>query len=287
MSATQAAGEHGDMTGQTQRESGTVVAAGPVVPSRIDVRGVTKRYRRPGRGAGTFTALQDVSLSVREGEFVSLIGASGCGKTTLLRMMSGLIPVDSGQILVNGRLVNGVPQAIGFVFQEPALLPWRTVNDNLQFALKRLPLSAAEQAQRVADSLALTRLEQFASYYPRMLSGGMQQRVGLARALVGRPDVLFMDEPLSALDAFTRRRLQQDVSDIVAQTGATTVMVTHDVDEAIFFADRIIVMGSSPGTVKDVIGVDLPRPRRHTDVIGNETAAALRDRILSTVMQFS
>ncbi|MGH3222113.1 MAG: ABC transporter ATP-binding protein [Streptosporangiaceae bacterium] len=255
--------------------------------SRIEVRNVSKRYRRPGRSGGTLTALADVSLTVREGEFVSLIGASGCGKTTLLRMMSGLTPCDEGSIYLNGQLVHGVPPSIGFVFQEPALLPWRTVSENLAFAFKQRHLPKDEVARRVTDKLALTHLQEFANYYPHMLSGGMQQRAGLARALVGDPDVLFMDEPLSALDAFTRRRLQQDIADIIAGIGATTVLVTHEVDEAIFFSDRVIVMGTAPGSVRDVIDDPLPRPRRHADLLGNPLGTQLRDRILSIVLGLS
>jgi len=250
---------------------------------RIEIVHASKRFRRPDSNE-TFTALADVSLSVGQGEFISLIGASGCGKTTLLRMMSGLIPSDAGEIYVSGKPVNGVPPSIGFVFQHPELLPWRTLEQNLHFVLKqqRIPKPDAERA--VADKLALTNLEEFAKYYPQMLSGGMQQRAGLARALVGNPDVLFMDEPLSALDAFTRRQLQQDIADIILATGATTVLVTHEVDEAIFFSDRIVVMGTAPGRIREIIDVPLPRPRRHADLLGNPVVASLRDRVLSLVL---
>ncbi len=256
-----------------------------VVPqARIDVRGVSKRYPRPGKSGESFTALADISLTVKEGEFVSLIGTSGCGKTTLLRMMSGLIPCDQGSIHLSGQLVRGVPPAIGFVFQESALLPWRTVHDNLAFALKRKQLTRDEAERRIAEELALTGLQEFARYYPHMLSGGMQQRVGLARALVGDPDVLFMDEPLSALDALTRRLLQEDIAEIVGRIRATTVLVTHDVDEAIFFSDRIVVMGATPGSIREVIDVPLPRPRRHVDLLNHAEVAQLRDRVLGIVL---
>ncbi len=251
---------------------------------RIELSGVSKRYARPGRGAEPLTVLSNVSLAVEEGSFVSLIGASGCGKTTMLRMMSGLVPYDEGTIRVDGELVRGVPPSIGFVFQEPALLPWRTVRDNLAFALQRAPLSAAAREASIAAVLSMTNLQEFADYYPQMLSGGMQQRVGLARALVGDPDVLFMDEPLSALDAFTRRRLQQDIADIISASGATTVLVTHDVDEAIFFSDRIVVMGAAPGSIREVIDVPLRRPRRPAGILGNPEVAALRDLVLGLVL---
>jgi NitT/TauT family transport system ATP-binding protein len=251
---------------------------------RIEVRGVSKRYPRPGPSGETFQVLANVSLSATEGEFVSLIGTSGCGKTTLLRMMSGLTPYDEGSIYLSGQPVRGVPSAIGFVFQEPALLPWRTVRDNLAFALKPKRLAREEVERRIAESLSLTGLQEFAQYYPHMLSGGMQQRVGLARALVGDPDVLFMDEPLSALDALTRRHLQEDISAIVGRIRATTVLVTHDVDEAIFFSDRIVVMGAAPGSIREVVEVALPRPRRHVDLLAQPHVAQLRDRVLGIVL---
>lgn len=251
---------------------------------RIEVRHASKFFQRPGKSSETFTALHDVSLTVTTGEFVSLIGASGCGKTTLLRMMSGLVHCDAGEIQVNGRQVNGVPPSIGFVFQHPALLPWLTLRDNLMFALHPLRISKAAAEQAITEKLELTNLREFARYYPQMLSGGMQQRVGLARALVGNPDVLFMDEPLSALDAFTRRQLQQDIAGIIEASQATTVLVTHEVDEAIFFSDRIIVMATGPGRIREVVDVPLPRPRKHTDLLGNPVVAALRDHVLGLVL---
>jgi ABC-type nitrate/sulfonate/bicarbonate transport system ATPase subunit len=251
---------------------------------RIEVQHASKHFLRPGKTAETFTALEDVSLTIAAGEFVSLIGASGCGKTTLLRMMSGLVPCDHGDIYVNGRLVDGVPPSIGFVFQHPALLPWLSLHDNLMFALHPLKMPKADAEQAIAEKLEMTNLREFAKYYPRMLSGGMQQRVGLARALVGNPDVLFMDEPLSALDAFTRRQLQQDIAAIIEASRATTVLVTHEVDEAIFFSDRIIVMATAPGRIREVIDVSLPRPRKHADLLGNPVVAALRDHVLGLVL---
>jgi ABC-type nitrate/sulfonate/bicarbonate transport system ATPase subunit len=250
----------------------------------ISVREVSKTYERPGRRGQAFTALTNVSLDIAEGEFVSLIGASGCGKTTLLRMISGLIPVSAGEIVINGRRVDGVPDRIGFVFQEPALLPWRTVRDNLAFVLQRRGLSAEQLRAAIDDKLELTNLRDFSGYYPQALSGGMQQRAGLARALVGDPDVLLMDEPLSALDAFTRRRLQEDIAAIISAIGATTILVTHDVDEAVFFSDRIVVMGASPGSVREIVTVPLERPRRHADLVGNAEAAKVRDHVLSLVL---
>jgi NitT/TauT family transport system ATP-binding protein len=250
----------------------------------IEVSGVSKSFKHQGRKGEIFTALADVSLSVEKGEFISLIGASGCGKTTLLRMMSGLVERDSGQIRINGQIVEGVPPRIGFVFQEPALLPWRSLKANLAFALEHLKLDNDERDAIIEDKLRLTNLLAFADYYPHQLSGGMQQRAGLARALACNPDVLFMDEPLSALDAFTRRRLQQEIASIIEASGATTVLVTHDVDEAVFFSDRIIVMGTSPGRVKETLNVDLDKPRTHAALIGNPKVAEIRDHVLQLVL---
>ena len=253
----------------------------------ISIEDVSKTYQRPGRKAVSFTALTGVDLDIAEGEFVSLIGASGCGKTTLLRMISGLIPATTGQIAIKGRAVDGVPDRVGFVFQDPSLLPWRTVRANLAFALQRADMTTEQVKAAIDDKLRLTNLLEFEGYYPQALSGGMQQRVGLARALVGDPDVLLMDEPLSALDAFTRRRLQEEIAEIIGKIGATTVLVTHDVDEAVFFSDRIVVMGTSPGSVREIVDVPFDRPRRHADLVGNVEAAQVRDHVLSLVLGLS
>lgn len=254
-------------------------------PAGIRVAKVSKHFRRAG-SKEDFVALKDVSLDVQPGTFVSLIGASGCGKTTLMRMMAGLTPVTSGMIQINGRPVNGVPPDIGFVFQEAALLPWRTVRDNLMFVLRRSGMSKQRKEELVESKLALTGLADFGNYYPSALSGGMQQRVGLARALVGAPGVLFMDEPLSALDAFTRRRLQQEISEILEASGSTTVLVTHDVDEALFFSDKVVVMSTSPGQIQEVLDVPLPRPRRHEQVLHDARSVELRIRILDLILGY-
>jgi NitT/TauT family transport system ATP-binding protein len=258
----------------------------PDLATRIEVDNVSKIYQRPGHKGETFTAVSDINLRVGEGEFVSLVGASGCGKTTLLRMMSGLIRAEAGSIRINGRVVDGVPPSIGFVFQDPALLPWRTVWENLAFALKHKKLTKAALNAAIDDKLVLTNLQDFADYLPHTMSGGMQQRAGLARALAVDPDVLFMDEPLSALDAFTRRRLQQEIAAIIATTGTTTVLVTHDVDEAVFFSDRIVVMGTSPGSVREIVDVPFAKRRNHADLLGNPDVAELRDRVLKLILGF-
>jgi ABC-type nitrate/sulfonate/bicarbonate transport system ATPase subunit len=250
----------------------------------IEIRHVGKRYWQGRRGG--LLALQDVNLDIKQEEFVSIIGASGCGKTTLLRMLAGLTTYDTGEILLRGEPVREVPKRIGFVFQSPALLPWKSVAENVALGLTPLPgLSSSERKARVERQIDVTGLRGFDKYLPHQLSGGMQQRVGLARALVGEPDVLLMDEPLGALDAFTRRRLQEELASIVARTSATSVFVTHDVDEAIFLSDRVVVLASGPGQVKEIITVELPRPRTHAGLLGDSRVSAIRDRILALVTE--
>ncbi|MGH9106781.1 MAG: ABC transporter ATP-binding protein [Acidimicrobiales bacterium] len=251
----------------------------------LEVSHLTKRFDRPDGKSGSLTVLDDVSLSIHRGEFVSLIGASGCGKTTFLRTMSGLLPYDEGRITLRGQDVVGIPERVGFVFQEPALLPWRTIAQNIAF-----PLNASRKSNRadagtlVKRQLDLAGLGAFAAYLPGQLSGGMQQRVGLARALVAEPDVLFMDEPLSALDSFTRRALQEDVSNMIERAGATTVLVTHDIDEAIFMSDRVLVLRSNPGQIIANVAVPLARPRRHEAQIDDPVAAELRHELLRELL---
>lgn len=251
----------------------------------ISVRKVGKTFATRRRSLNV--VLTDVNLEVRSGEFVCLVGASGCGKTTLLRMIGGLAPYTAGEIYVRGQLVRGVPPRIGFVFQNSALLPWRSIRENVRVGLNegRHGLSSAQVRQRVEEKLDLVGLTSFADYLPAQVSGGMQQRAGLARALVGEPDVLLMDEPFGAVDAFTRMRLQDELAAIVARTSATTVFVTHDVDEAVFLADRVAVMGVDPGRVTHVVDIDLSKPRLHrTELLGNARAAELRDNILRLVI---
>jgi NitT/TauT family transport system ATP-binding protein len=251
----------------------------------IDVRGVGKHFaqRRDSRKV----VLEDVNLQVRPGEFVSLVGASGCGKTTLLRMVGGLVPYEPGTITVSGQFVDSVPRHIGFVFQDAALLPWRTIEENVAIGLNeyRKDHSKQEAKDRVAAQLELVGLAEYATYMPRQVSGGMQQRAGLARALVGEPDVLLMDEPFGALDAFTRMRLQEELAAIVRRTEATVLFVTHDVDEAVFLSDRVAVMSTGPGTIREIVDVDLERPRlERQELLGNQRASELRDRVLELVI---
>lgn len=251
----------------------------------IEVRNVGKHFSTRRRSLNV--VLSGVALDVQPGEFVCIVGASGCGKTTLLRMIGGLAPYTEGEILVRGQPVRGVPPRIGFVFQNSALLPWRTIRENVRVGLNesRRDMSSAEARQRVDEKLELVGLTDYSDYLPAQVSGGMQQRAGLARAIVGEPDVLLMDEPFGAVDAFTRMRLQDELAAIVARTSATTVFVTHDVDEAVFLSDRVAVMGVNPGRITEVVEIDLPKPRLHrTELLGNVRAAELRDRILGLVI---
>ncbi|MDR1714034.1 MAG: ABC transporter ATP-binding protein [Coriobacteriales bacterium] len=240
-----------------------------------------------------FVAVEDFNLSVRAGEFLSIVGPSGCGKSTLLDLLAGLERPSSGNIYVNNKPVTGPEQEIGIVLQGYALFPWRTVRKNVEFGLeiKELPKSERQAvSQRYIDLVGLSGFE---DSYPYELSGGMKQRVAIARALAYDPDVLLMDEPFAAVDAQTREVLQEELLRIWGQTGKTIVFITHSIEEAIFLSDRIAVMSSNPGTVKEVIEVDIPRPRnadraskgfnvlRHRiwELLQQDESAALSSRI--------
>ena len=229
---------------------------------KIDVRHVSKAFhRRAGRADAPVPALRDVSLQVMPGEFVCVIGPSGCGKTTLLRLMHGLLEPDSGEVLIDGVGRSRPGAHAGFVFQSFRLLPWRSVLDNIEFPLQIQGLPAAVRKARADHYLRLVGLERFERSYPHELSGGMQQRVGLARALALEPQILLMDEPFAALDAQTREFMQIELGRIWEQLGLAVVFVTHSLDEALFLADRVVLLGPRPGTVEEVQRVEMPRPR--------------------------
>ena len=220
----------------------------------LDLRQVGKRF-------GDFVALQDASLHVEEGEFVTIVGASGCGKTTLLRLIAGLDQDYSGEITLRGERIVGTSLARGIVFQEPRLLPWLTLWEYIAIALDNAPLSAAAKKDAIAAQIALVGLTGFEKSYPAALSGGMAQRAAIARALVGHPSILLLDEPLGALDAITRMRLQEELLRIWGHEGVSMILVTHDVEEAVFLSQKIVVMDTRPGRVTASIAVDLPAPR--------------------------
>ena len=222
-------------------------------------------------------AIDDISLEVGKGELVSLIGPSGCGKTTVLRMVAGLQEPSSGQIILDGKEVHGPGSDRGMVFQEFALFPWRSVRRNVEFGLEIAGVPKEERRQKVDRYLDVVGLERFADARIHELSGGMKQRVGIARAMVNNPDVLLMDEPFGALDAQTRNIMQGELLKILARTSKTILFVTHSVDEALYLSDRIIMLSKRPGKIKTIIEVPWPRPR---DRAAPEFAA-LRKRILS------
>jgi NitT/TauT family transport system ATP-binding protein len=228
----------------------------------IQVKDVTKSFRvRQRRDSGNLVALEDVSLEIEEGSFVAVCGPSGCGKSTLLRLIHGLDKPDSGQIYAGGELVDRPSLTRGMVFQAHNLMPWRTIERNVALGLESLRLPRAERERRISTWLDKVGLEEFADYYPAQLSGGMQQRVGLARALVLDPQALLMDEPFGALDAQTRVVLQEELERIWVNESKTAVFITHDIDEALFLADRVIVMSPRPGRIIADIAVEEPRPR--------------------------
>lgn len=207
--------------------------------------------------------LKDISFEVQKGEFVSVVGASGCGKSTLLKLIIGLDQPTAGSIWVGERLVEKPSCDCGMIFQEARLFPWKSVRKNVEFGITK-NLSRAEKDQIVQEHIRLVGLEGFENALPKQLSGGMQQRVSIARALVNRPDLLLLDEPFGALDALTRINMQNEVLRIWQQEKKTMVLVTHDIDEAIFLSDRIIVLSARPGRINEVISVDLPRPRERS-----------------------
>ena len=234
----------------------------------ISVSSVGKFY--PSAKGGAVEALHDVSFDVRESEFLSLIGPSGCGKSTLLRIIDGLTPYDGGSVQIGGHPVAGPGPDRAMVFQQFSLLPWQTVLDNVMFPLEIRGVPRDERRLRAREQLATVGLSEFEHHYPRTLSGGMQQRVGLARALVVDPQVLLMDEPFGALDSLTRTFLQDELLALWSRDRKTVVFVTHAIDEAVYLSDRIVIMGPRPGSVLEVVDVPLPRDRG-ADV--RETAA--------------
>jgi len=225
---------------------------------------------RVGAGAQAFEAVQDVSLTVAPGEFVCLLGPSGCGKSTLLGALAGHLRPSKGGITVDGVAVNGPHAERGLVFQHHTLFPWRTVRDNVAFGLKMRGIGKAERQREADEMLKLVGLDGFAERWPDQLSGGMQQRVEIARVLVNRPRLLLMDEPFGALDALTRLNMQELLLDIWTRIRTTVVFVTHDIDEALFLADRLLVMSARPGRIIEDLRLDFPRPRTSELVTSTE-----------------
>lgn len=233
----------------------------------LDVRGLKKVYEGSGRRV---EAVRDLTFTVDAGELVCLVGPSGCGKTTLLKCMSGLLTPTSGEVLLGGRPVTGPPPGMAFVFQEygRSLFPWMQVRDNVELPLKQKKLTTSRRRELVADALESVGLSDAAGAYPWQLSGGMQQRVAIARALAYEPDVLLMDEPFAAVDAQTRADLEDLVRGLWQQRGITILFVTHDIDEAVYLGERVLILSASPTVVQEQLKVDLPteRDQLHTRV---------------------
>ncbi|MDE3074892.1 MAG: ABC transporter ATP-binding protein [Chloroflexota bacterium] len=225
--------------------------------------------------------LQAISLDVLPGEFVSALGPSGCGKSSLLKAVAGLIQPTAGVVRVDGQVVRGHDVRVGMVFQEYALFPWLTLRENVEFGLKMRGVPGQTRRGLAARYIDLVRLNGFESHYPQQLSGGMRQRAALARALIVDPEILLMDEPFGALDAQTRISLQVEVERLVGGTQTTVLFVTHAVDEAIYLSDRIVVTTARPARIKEIVSVDLPRPRDR----GDPAFAALQARVLRLVRE--
>lgn len=245
------------------------------VESALELDGIGKHF-------GALEVLRDISFSVAPGEIVALLGASGCGKSTLLNIISGLLATDRGTLRLDGEPSSSFTHwsRVAYMFQEDRLLPWRSVRDNVAFGLEASSASRPERIQRANAALALVGLEAFNAAWPHELSGGMRSRVALARSLVVEPTLLLMDEPFSKLDPQTRSQMHDEVLRLQALTGATIVFVTHDVEEAVILADRVVVLEPRPGRIREIVSVDLPRPRVPTDVAVTEQTRQLRLKVV-------
>lgn len=231
---------------------------------KLQVRGLSKIYEDNSKEV---VALKDVNLEVKESEFVMIVGPSGCGKTSLINIIGGLDEASAGEVLLDGKSVSGPGADRGMVFQGYSLFPWLTVQKNVEFGLKMKKISPAERAEHARKYIRLVGLEGFEDALPRQLSGGMKQRVAIARTLANEPEVLLMDEPFGALDSQTRVVMQELLADISRRTGTTILFITHDIDEAVLLGERIYVMSRRPGTVRDAITVDIPGERNHNSLV--------------------
>jgi NitT/TauT family transport system ATP-binding protein len=251
---------------------------------KVEVTGLTKRFES-GRGKSVL-ALDGASLELADNEFVSLVGTSGCGKSTLLSIVAGLQHQTSGQVLVDGRPVDGPGRDRGVVFQTYTLFPWLSAQKNVEFALRGEGMSATARRDVAREQLELVGLEGFADARPNELSGGMKQRVAIARALAYRPQILLMDEPFGALDALTRQLMQELLTRVWEQHRLTVLFVTHDVEEAVYVSDRVLVMTNRPGRIKKEVKVDLPRPRTY-DMLASPEFGVLYGEVLESIREES
>jgi len=246
----------------------------------LTIQNISKTYFDPYAGANV-TAVHDISLKVNQGEFISIVGPSGCGKTTLLNMIAGFLPISGGAITIDDKPIKGPGPDRGVVFQTFALFPWKTVIDNVGFGPRMRGLPKKECDQIALEFLSLVGLEHAAQKYPNELSGGMQQRVGVVRALANNPDVLLMDEPFASVDAQTRMTLQEELTKIWQQRRPTILFITHDVAESVFLADRVVVL--SKGRVLEDMPIQLQRPRVWENLMEDDTFKALSAQVLSKV----
>ena len=252
----------------------------------IELRGVTKRFLTPS--GGVYTALRDLNLTVQPGEFCAVVGPTGCGKSTTLALISGLEPASEGEVLVLGKLVHGIAEDIGYVFQTDAVFPWKTVLDNVAAGPRYHGRTTGQARSMAREWISRVGLSGFEDRYPYQLSGGMRKRVALAQSLINEPQILLMDEPFSALDVQTRALMENELLSLWANTRASVVFVTHDLEEAIALADRVFVISAGPGTVKANYPVPLSRPRNVTEIrmqpqfsqIYGEIWNDLRDEVL-------
>jgi NitT/TauT family transport system ATP-binding protein len=247
----------------------------------LEIKDVSKLFLSDGK---QMEALHEINLSIGDHEFVCFIGPSGCGKTTLLRIIAGLEAPSIGTAYLEGQPIRGPGPERGMVFQEYSLFPWRTVLENVEFGPELKGVPKAERVERSRQYLKLVGLDKFEHRYPHELSGGMKQRVAIARALVNDPKALLMDEPFGALDAQTRNIMQSELLRIWEEEKKTIIFVTHSVDEAIYLADRIVIMSARPGRIKDIISIDLPRPRMRTCQNVNEIRARILDDLRSEIV---
>ncbi|MET0269875.1 MAG: ABC transporter ATP-binding protein [Sphingomonas sp.] len=265
------------MNSQSRIQPPPLLAADPAL-GELSLRGLSKSFAIDGR---PLPVLDGIDLTLRPGEFVSILGASGCGKSTLLRLIVGLDTDYSGDIRLDGKRVTGTSLDRGIVFQDHRLFPWMTLEENVGLALLNTSIPKDRRAAIVADHIALVNLTGFENAYPHQLSGGMAQRAAIARALVTEPKLLLLDEPLGALDALTRVHVQTELQRIWMRQRSTVLMVTHDVEEALYLGDRVIIMAPNPGRIRRIVDINLPHPRDRTSPVLHR----LRDEILAELTE--
>lgn len=259
--------------------AGAFSGSGPA----ISLRDATKQFAT--KSGKPFTAIHDVTLDIDPGEFVTVVGPTGCGKSTTLSLVSGLEPATLGSVTVGGKPVSGIPDGVGYMFQSDAILPWKTVLDNVALGLRYRKMPARQAHEHARDWIERVGLTGFEDRYPHQLSGGMRKRVAMAQTLITEPSVLLMDEPFGALDVQTRELMQDELLRLWSGSGAAVVFVTHDLTEAIALADRVVVMTAGPATVKDVVAIDLPRPRKVEEIRLTEAFTELYRRVWDSLRE--